>query len=476
MVQFHHVTPLDNPFRRDDEPTGYAMVKRAPALEASECELPGVPSLEVMILWGDTVLHVAHLTPPRAFHVGETSTPDAPCDFILPAKHVGASRAQLVEIIDGVPHVQGQRLEPGACSAIKLGDVTVRVAATNAGKPTTRRALGAVRSTALSFGLASAMVAAFVGAMAFVTPALGLADDAGGDQDRVFAAQRYLAASAEREREAEQVSAPDAPAAPSGAESGAAAKGASGAMGKPTAAAANRRFGIKGPKDNADPHLAREAALRDAASFGLIGILNGVAGDANAPTAPWGRDAALGNDAASARGNMWGDQLGEARGSGGLGMSGTGDGAGGWGEGVGLDRVHTCSSGVCPGLGGFGRFVANTGGPGHVSRAPDPRVGETDVYGTLPPGVIQRVVRQNFGRFRQCYETGLRANPNLAGRVAVRFVIARDGSVSNASNGGSDLPDSGVVSCVIRAYYGLSFPAPNSGIVTVTYPIAFSPG
>ena len=58
-----------------------------------------------------------------------------------------------------------------------------------------------------------------------------------------------------------------------------------------------------------------------------------------------------------------------------------------------------------------------------------------------------RVVRQNYGRFRMCYEQGLGRNPNLEGRVSARFVIGRDGAVSNASNGGSDLPDSGVVSC-----------------------------
>ncbi|HEY4119810.1 MAG TPA: AgmX/PglI C-terminal domain-containing protein, partial [Byssovorax sp.] len=79
-------------------------------------------------------------------------------------------------------------------------------------------------------------------------------------------------------------------------------------------------------------------------------------------------------------------------------------------------------------------------------------------------------------RFRLCYENGLRANPNLQGRVAVRFVIGRDGGISQVASGGSDIADSAVTSCVTRAFYGLSFPAPESGIVTVTYPIVFSPG
>ncbi len=107
---------------------------------------------------------------------------------------------------------------------------------------------------------------------------------------------------------------------------------------------------------------------------------------------------------------------------------------------------------------------------------PKIKMGSVQVSGRLPPEVIQRIVRQNFGRFRLCYENGLRSNPKLEGKVSVRFVIGRDGSVSNVGNGGSDLPDGGVVSCVVRAFYGLSFPQPEGGIVTVTYPILFKPG
>lgn len=110
------------------------------------------------------------------------------------------------------------------------------------------------------------------------------------------------------------------------------------------------------------------------------------------------------------------------------------------------------------------------------SRAPKVRMGAVSVTGRLPPEVIQRIVRQNFGRFRLCYENGLRNNPNLQGRVGVRFVIGRDGAVTNVSNGGSDMPDGGVVRCVVRAFNGLSFPQPEAGIVSVVYPIMFSPG
>jgi hypothetical protein len=96
--------------------------------------------------------------------------------------------------------------------------------------------------------------------------------------------------------------------------------------------------------------------------------------------------------------------------------------------------------------------------------------------GRLPPETVQYHVRKKFGLLRACYEAGLRTNPSLAGRVVVRFVIGRDGAVSNVGRGeGTDLPDQQVVSCVVRAFYGFQFPQPEGGIVTVTYPVMFSP-
>lgn len=123
---------------------------------------------------------------------------------------------------------------------------------------------------------------------------------------------------------------------------------------------------------------------------------------------------------------------------------------------------------------GFGGFVGQ-GGLG-VVRAPTLRGQNATVTGRLPPEVIQRIVRQNFGRFRLCYENGLRTNAKLAGRVSVKFVIDRSGAVATAVDAGSTLPDTAVVACVVRSFGNLTFPQPEGGIVTVVYPIDFSPG
>ena len=93
----------------------------------------------------------------------------------------------------------------------------------------------------------------------------------------------------------------------------------------------------------------------------------------------------------------------------------------------------------------------------------------------VAPQRIQAVVRNDYGRIRTCYEQGLHGCPNLEGRISIRFVIGRDGTVTKARDNGSDLPDAAVVQCVVRAVRGLTFPRPKQP-VTVEYPIMFSPG
>jgi len=85
-------------------------------------------------------------------------------------------------------------------------------------------------------------------------------------------------------------------------------------------------------------------------------------------------------------------------------------------------------------------------------------------------------VREHFGDFRHCYEQGLARNKDLTGRVGVRFVITREGDVTDVTDEGSDLPDEEVRSCIRGAFSVLKFPQPRGGIVTVVYPIMLEPG
>ena len=244
-----------------------------------------------------------------------------------------------------------------------------------------------------------------------------------------------------------------------------------------------------------DPKSTAASAAEDleaARTFGLVSVLTAMNGDSahvdsvgvplHKADSPWGSD-----DAFAAVGGMEGRTVGESEGTGGLSLTGIGEGGGGNGLGVGLGGIGTI--GHTSGLAGIGTGGIGTSARGfgwsswdhlgsHRSRSSVVRWHGwgccTSVSGRLPPEAIQRIVRANFGRFRACYQDGLKRNPALEGRVTTNFVIGRDGSVSNVSDGGSTMPDAGVKSCVLRAFYGLSFPQPEGGIVTVAYPIVFS--
>lgn len=203
--------------------------------------------------------------------------------------------------------------------------------------------------------------------------------------------------------------------------------------------------------------------------FGMLGLLAGIGSD-EVPK-DWGASGAGGV------GDLFGRDvpaLGPEL------LSGVGQGGGGRGQGIGLGSIGgfgICDDG-CAGaysLAGHGRGHGIGLGRGHhatvVCRLP---MMSATASKRLPAEVIQRIVRQNAGRFRGCYEDGLAKNPSLAGRVAVKFMIARDGSVSMAEDAGSTFPDPSVIACIVRAYQTISFPESDSAI-GVTYPLELSP-
>lgn len=455
-------------------PTGYVLIQSAGPVDPSECEDERLEAVEITVLWGETVLSVEHLTPPRAYSVGHGE--GAVVDYVLPRELMAAASAPIVAIENGVarPVAPAGALLSG--DDVCFGALTFRVKSVVAGKRLPR-ALGTdTRGLGGAFVVSLASVAAFMGALAYYTPALGASLDNDLDRDRIEAMRVYLQAQADRERDRKLEDAGKAETPEGGGTPGQAAKGPEGKMGKPNQPSVSKRTAIAG---TGELTLSREAAIREAQTFGMIQTLEGM----NArmlPTAAWSTQMANGPDATDAWGELYGKEIGESGGFGGLGLSGLNEGGGHRGDWIGMGQIGTCGTncGVGPGdKGGIGSHIGRGNGPGHVSKGPSVRpAGITSVSGHIPAEVIQRVVRQNFGRFRLCYEGGLRANPNLNGRVAARFVIGRDGSVSNVSNGGSDLADSKVVGCVMSAFYGLSFPSPEQGIVTVTYPIMFTPG
>jgi TonB family protein len=244
-----------------------------------------------------------------------------------------------------------------------------------------------------------------------------------------------------------------------------------GQMGKKDEKKTKNKFGIEGPQDNEDPHMAREEAKEMAANAGIIGVLKASVGAWNSPTSPYGRDSALGNDAMSALGALMGDQIGSNFGFGGLGLRGTGRGGGGTGEGtIGLGNIGTIGHGAGGGTGsGYGRGAG--GFHGREARVPFIRSGKADVRGSLSKEVIRRIIHRHINEVRFCYEQELNQRPDLQGRVSVKFIISPTGAVQTAALAASTISNGKVEQCVVEAVRRWTFPSPEGGgIVVVTYP------
>ncbi|MCB0389851.1 MAG: AgmX/PglI C-terminal domain-containing protein [Bdellovibrionales bacterium] len=99
---------------------------------------------------------------------------------------------------------------------------------------------------------------------------------------------------------------------------------------------------------------------------------------------------------------------------------------------------------------------------------------ETDIEGGLDKDVIARVIEKNLGQIRYCYERQLSANPELYGKVLVKFTINGTGTVSAQNIGLTTLKSAMVEGCILRRVSGWKFPTPKGGTqVRVTYPFLF---
>jgi len=382
---------------------------------------------QVSLRWGDVVLRTTRARAGESLALGDGSL------WAVPAE------------VGGVP---------GSRASIEMGALTIdlEVISAEERRPCGRRQLEL--GAWLIHGVSALVYAGLLATLAMVFPRLG-GDDADAEDvlDRNLLLQRALDASATQEHEQIVTKVDDAEPAPGqrrdsslGDTSGARAPGEPGSLGSPVATSRTGQVASRRP--------VREARVTMQADLGDGGYESVV------------------------RAPRWDDTIADVFSAGGLGLSGTGEGGGGRASAIGLGSMGTLGRGNgtgignMEGMGGGGR--GRLGGTHYVRIGGDGR-DYTSINGRLPPEAIQRIVRQNMGRFRFCYERGLERRPDLAGHVVTRFLVGRDGAVVLAADGGSDLPDPGVVGCVVRAFQTLSFPAPEGGMVTVIYPLAMTP-
>jgi len=153
------------------------------------------------------------------------------------------------------------------------------------------------------------------------------------------------------------------------------------------------------------------------------------------------------------------------------GLGGRGDQLGGGGTVEGLGG-GLGTNGLGSGRTGYGSDGGIGGGKG------DGRIREVGqgpiVLGALDRGVIDEVIKRHLTQIRYCYQRELQRDTSLAGKVVMKFTIAKDGSVSSANAQKSTLGNASVDQCLVGRFLRMQFPEPEGGgIVIVSYPFVF---
>jgi len=96
------------------------------------------------------------------------------------------------------------------------------------------------------------------------------------------------------------------------------------------------------------------------------------------------------------------------------------------------------------------------------------------VDGELDPALVSKEVRARIGAVKACYERALKRNPNLSGKIKVRWTITAAGTVSGVDIADDSMGDSEVSSCIKQLVARWRFPAPSGGSVEVEFPFVFT--
>jgi hypothetical protein len=460
----------ENPFRPRGPIARSVMKPRAstaPSLDPREIETAD-RRIEVKVTWGESaVLHVAHLARGTTFSLGDRS---GEATLVVGREALGMTILPLVTLSEdgratlAVPVAarltRTREGEPARTETMAAGGdaflewTTIELEPTTTYRVRHRAFVFTVREVAAGkrvekrrpfdwafFGHVAAVGLVFVGLLfvSSLTPrSAGALSPPGLDPSNRYV-QHAITMAEQREQVEERVEAPqqasDAPAA--------------------TADPSERRLVVRRPASPSGPTGGRDGWRERASSTAVATALQTMA-DLLPGTPSWVSESTLGPPL---RGPGGGSPFGD------LGLSDTPRAPTGpvgtidvsWG----LPRPS-----VPPGD-GPGTLRARTGG----APPPPPRV-EMNASGGLEREIVRRVVRRNEAQVRYCYERALQGDPDLAGRVELKFLIAPTGAVQSAAVQRTEVGRE-VGECIAGAVRRMSFPAPEGGIVAVSYSWTF---
>jgi len=443
--------------------------------------------LEIRLMWGDQALesHYFHPSQKARFEVGTAAGVDFPMgDSLLPENRLevvsfdkGHASLRFTEKMDGVFHANGKppiqlsdtikaKLATSEDSAysidlhdsdfmwINLGDnIVLEAHMDTEPKPAWVPLLNRIDFAALNIFLVIALLGSLfvISALNTAGRGMGLADELSANDARLV---KLIEQSPEIQqniqRKFENIQKSNA------GEVAARAKGDEGEIGKKNAMQKDGKSTPKGDPD--DSNRQRNV---------LAHLLGGGVGGGNAGAIALGQG--KGGEVRAAIGKLSGSRHGDAGGLGGLGVRGVGPGGGGHslvsiGSGGPIAKVGA-SFGTAPGL-------SARNNPG----TPDLFVEAPDVSPNIDAELIRQVIRRNSSKIRACYEEQLIRYPQLAGRIAIRFVINSEGLVDTSRVHASSMNNAEMGNCVANKIRLLEFPRPKGGgTAQVTYPFIFKP-
>lgn len=101
---------------------------------------------------------------------------------------------------------------------------------------------------------------------------------------------------------------------------------------------------------------------------------------------------------------------------------------------------------------------------------------DAEFLGPMDREVFDAVMAEHIGEVKRCYQVGLWRDPELEGRLLVKFVISSSGRVTSSATQSSTLGDEAVEDCIHRAMLGFVSPeVQGGGIVIVRYPFELHP-
>ena len=133
-------------------------------------------------------------------------------------------------------------------------------------------------------------------------------------------------------------------------------------------------------------------------------------------------------------------------------------------------RVSTNGKAGGQGTAGMGTLGAGNTGAGGVGLLEE----EGEITGGLDREVIAQYIKSQLGQILYCYERQLSANPDLYGKVSVKFTIDGTGGIEMQKIGETTLKNATVEGCILQKVAKWKFPTPEGGTkVVVTYPFLF---